>query len=73
MLSSGCDIESYLALKSVQFKRYLYNIYIMQRAALKIQHWYFKKKAHLQRQQQLKQGIANTYYMKVKEEVSLTI
>lgn len=49
VLSTGCDIESYLALKSIQFKKYLFNIYIMQRAALKIQHWYFKTKAQQQR------------------------
>jgi hypothetical protein len=35
--------ESELLLTARLFKKYKYSIYTMQRSALKIQHWFFKK------------------------------
>jgi hypothetical protein len=39
------EIEKYLAVKHVLFKKYKFNIYVLQKHALVIQHWYVKKRA----------------------------
>lgn len=69
------DYESYLALKSLPFRRYEKNIYILQKNALKIQHWYFKLKAKQQRLSYLSSGgeAYSSLYSKIKDMNIMTI
>ena len=42
-----CDeIEEYLLMQQLSFKKYKYNVFALHKAALKIQHWFFKKKQY---------------------------
>ena len=41
------QIENYLAVRHVNFKKYKFSIYVLQKCALKIQHWYFNLKVQL--------------------------
>ena len=38
------QIENYLAVRHVNFKKYKFSVYVLQKCALKIQHWYFNLK-----------------------------
>ncbi|CDW90262.1 UNKNOWN [Stylonychia lemnae] len=67
--SGGLGIETYLAVKHVHFKKYRLNIYFLQKAALRIQHWFFKRLAL--KQQKFKVGIPLPKRMI--DEIPLTI
>ncbi|CDW75777.1 UNKNOWN [Stylonychia lemnae] len=51
--SQSEDIETYLSRKYMQFRKFKFNIFILQRSALKIQHWFFKIKYNLDQKQLL--------------------
>ena len=41
-------IETYLAVKHMHFRRYKFNVYVLHKSALIIQHWFFKTVSKLQ-------------------------
>ena len=45
------DIERYLAVKHVLFRKYKFNIYVLQKYALLIQHWWVSKRARHQKEE----------------------
>jgi hypothetical protein len=43
---TGEQLNEYLCKQQIKFRKYSANIFTLQRAALKIQHWFFNKRLH---------------------------
>jgi hypothetical protein len=46
---TGEQLNEYLCKQQMKFRKYAANIFTLQRAALKIQHWFFNKRLHSKR------------------------